>query len=81
MVSIEKTGYAELVKEARETGAASQHYRGVLQRAHEMEEECGVTLNTHVVAGHPAQSMAALCHIEILGVFSGLLNIDDAELV
>ena len=62
MVSVEETGHSpERTEELRdETDAASRRSHGILERAHKMAEESGVTLHTHVVAGHPVRSVARL---------------------
>ncbi len=62
MVSVEKTGHSsERTGELRdETGATSKRDHGILERARKMAEESGVTLHTHVVAGHPVRSVAHL---------------------
>jgi nucleotide-binding universal stress UspA family protein len=47
---------AEFIEEIRETrGTAARYFHGVVQRARGMAEQQGLTLHTHVLAGHPVR--------------------------
>lgn len=51
----------EFIEEVRETrGVAARRFHPVLQRARAMAEQQGVTLQTHVLAGHPVRSVVEL---------------------
>lgn len=51
----------EFIEEVRETrGVAARRFHPVLQRARAMAEQQGVTLQTHVLAGHPVRTVVEL---------------------
>ncbi|MBX6329741.1 MAG: universal stress protein, partial [Pseudolabrys sp.] len=62
MVSVEEVDYMpEFIQDLREeTTTASRRFHKVLQRAREMAEARGMTLHTHVLAGHPVRDIVEL---------------------
>ena len=62
MVSIEEIDYMpEFIEEIRqETGTAARRFHGVVQRARKLAEESGVSLQTHVLPGHPVRDVVQL---------------------
>jgi len=51
----------EFIEEVRETrGIAARRFHPVLQRARAMAEQQGITLQTHVLAGHPVRTVVEL---------------------
>jgi nucleotide-binding universal stress UspA family protein len=59
MISVEEIDYMpEFIEEVREeTGTAARRFHSVLQRARAMAQEKGVTLQIHLVAGHPVRDV------------------------
>ena len=62
MISVEEIDYMpEYVEEIREqTGTAARRFHKAVQRAKAMAEESHVTLESHVVAGHPVRDIVKL---------------------
>jgi nucleotide-binding universal stress UspA family protein len=62
MVSVEEIAYMpEFIEEVREeTGTAARRFHGVLQRARKLAQDAQVQLDTHVLAGHPVQTIVEL---------------------
>jgi nucleotide-binding universal stress UspA family protein len=62
MVCVEEIDYMpEFIEEVRqEAGTAARRFHGVLQRARKMAEDAQVQVQTHVLAGHPVQSIVEL---------------------
>jgi nucleotide-binding universal stress UspA family protein len=51
----------EFIEEVRETrGIAARRFHPVLERARAMAEQQGMTLQTHVLAGHPVRTVIEL---------------------
>jgi nucleotide-binding universal stress UspA family protein len=62
MVSVEEIPYLpETIEEVRqEKGVAGRRFHGMLNRARVRAQESGVTLQTHVLAGHPVRDIVDL---------------------
>lgn len=62
MVSVEEIDYMpEFMEEIREeTGHAARRFHKVVQRAHAMAEDSHLTLQPHVLAGHPVRVIVEL---------------------
>jgi nucleotide-binding universal stress UspA family protein len=63
MISVEEVDYMpEFIEEVRqETATAARRFHTtVLQRARAMAEQHGVTLQNHIVAGHPVRDVVQL---------------------
>jgi nucleotide-binding universal stress UspA family protein len=62
MVSIEEIDYMpEFIEEIRQqTGTAARRFHGVIQRARTLAEDSQVTLQTHVLPGHPVRDVVQL---------------------
>jgi nucleotide-binding universal stress UspA family protein len=62
MISVEEIDYLpETMEDVREeTLVAGRRFHTVLNRSRAMAQECQVTLETHVVAGHPVRDIVAL---------------------
>src|SRR5246127_777979 len=59
MISVEEIDYMpEFIEEVREeSGTAARRYHPAIQRARALAEQNGLTLHTHVVAGHPVRDI------------------------
>ncbi len=59
MISVEEIDYMpEFIEEVREeTGTAARRYHTVIQRAKALADKDGLTLQAHVVAGHPVRDI------------------------
>jgi nucleotide-binding universal stress UspA family protein len=59
MISVEEIDYMpEFIEEIREeTGTAARRYHAAIQRARALADQNGLTLHTHVVAGHPVRDI------------------------
>src|SRR5438128_476326 len=62
MISVEEVSYMpEFIEEVREeTGTAARRFHSVFQRARAIAEAQGVSMQTHVVAGHPVRDIVKL---------------------
>jgi nucleotide-binding universal stress UspA family protein len=62
MISVEEIAYMpEFIEEVREeTGTAARRFHGVLQRARKLAQDAQVQLDTHVLPGHPVQTIVVL---------------------
>ena len=62
MVCVEEIDYMpEFIEEIRqETGTAARRFHKALQRARAMADKEGITLQTHVVAGHAVRDILTL---------------------
>jgi nucleotide-binding universal stress UspA family protein len=62
MICVEEIDYMpEFIEEVRqEAGTAARRFHKAVQRARAMAEESGVSLYTHVVAGHPVRDIVEL---------------------
>ena len=62
MICVEEIDYMpEFIEEVREeAGTAARRFHKAVQRARAMAEESGVSLHTHVVAGHPVRDIVEL---------------------
>jgi len=62
MVSVEEIpSMPEFIEEVRETrGVAARRFHAVLQRSRHMAETSGLTLHTHLLAGHPVRTIIEL---------------------
>jgi nucleotide-binding universal stress UspA family protein len=62
MICVEEIDYIpEFIEEVRqEAGTAARRFHKAVQRARAMAEESGVSLHTHVVAGHPVRDIVEL---------------------
>jgi len=59
MISVEEIDYMpDFIEEIREeTGTAARRYHAAIQRARALADQNGLTLHTHVVAGHPVRDI------------------------
>ena len=59
MISVEEIDYMpEFIEEVREErGTAARRYHAAIQRARALADQNGLTLHTHVVAGHPVRDI------------------------
>lgn len=59
MISVEEIDYMpEFIEEVRqETGSAARRYHSAIQRARALADQNGLTLHTHVIAGHPVRDI------------------------
>lgn len=62
MVCVEEVDYMpEFIEEVREeAGTAARRFHTALQRARAMAEAQGITLKSHVLAGHPVRDILTL---------------------
>jgi nucleotide-binding universal stress UspA family protein len=62
MICVEEIDYMpEFIEEVpQEAGTAARRFHKAVQRARAMAEESGVSLHTHVVAGHPVRDIVEL---------------------
>ena len=62
MVSVEEIDYIpEFMEEVREEiGTAARRFHKVITQARAMAEQAGVSLSTHVLAGHPVRDIVEL---------------------
>ncbi len=62
IVCVEELPYqADFIEDVREmTKAAARRYEVVLQRARKLADDSGVSLHTHVLAGHPVGDVIEL---------------------
>jgi nucleotide-binding universal stress UspA family protein len=59
MISVEEIDYMpEFIEEVREEiGTAARRYHPAIQRARALADQNGLTLHTHIVAGHPVRDI------------------------